>query len=121
MVNCNAFLKSSILFFFLISFLNCENPKYIDFNFETYSTTYEHTDGSKTQTVICEFANNRIPTYLKVTVTPKEGYETPLMCFSPTDQNCNKDRYAVARRTDGKPATIFVKGEQFDEVCRRLY
>ena len=115
MVNCNAFLKSSILLFFLISFLNCENPKYIDFNFETYSTTYEHTDGSKTQTVICEFANNRIPTYLKVTVTPKEGYETPLMCFSPTDQNCNKDRYAVARRTDGKPATIFVKGEQFDE------
>ena len=113
MANFNVFLKSSILFFFLFAFINSQNAEYVDFNMETYSAKYVHT-GSRTQTVVCEF-KTITPPYIKVTVTPDDGYETPLLCFSPSDLNCNKDRQAFARRTDGKPASIYVKSDQFSD------
>ena len=46
------------------------------------------------------------PNYIKVIIIPENGNETPLLCFSPSDADCQSNRQAVARRTDGKPAVL---------------
>ena len=84
------------------------------------SAEYKHINGQKTQTVACEFGG-AIPYYMKVMVTPSDGEETPLLCFSPSDANCQSNRQALARRTDGKPAFLYLKKEQFSIGMNELF
>ena len=64
-------------------------------------------------------ASKSLPFYLRATITPKEGEQTPVLCVSTTDQYCIENRQAISKRTDEKPAFIFVKREQI--LDNKLY
>jgi hypothetical protein len=58
---------------------------------------------------------------MKVTVVPEIGTKTPLLCFSSKDSNCISSREALARGTDGKPTSLFIKREQFNDPIKELF
>ena len=45
-------------------------------------------------------------------------YNTPLLFFSPAEANCNNDRKALVRRTDGKPAQLFLKKNNLKKMTQ---
>ena len=97
----------------LISFISAD-IEWVPYNPSEYTAIYEHTKGTKTQTVAPEFTNDRdIPYYFKITVTPNKGFATPLLCFSPSDPNCNSDRHTLVKKTDGLSLSIYVRREQY--------
>ena len=49
------------------------------------------------------------PNYVRVTLTPKKGQNTPYLCYSPSDENCVKDRRVYATRADKTPVFACVK------------
>ena len=114
-------VKSKLLFLFLnlISFILCE-IKRIDYDYSQNYAEYVHDKQSKKITVAFGFTS-KVPFYIKVTVVPEEGTPTPLLCFSPTDSSCNTGIEAIAKSTDGSPAVLFLKREQFEEEKRELF
>ena len=116
-------VKSKILFLFLtlISFISCE-IKWIDYDFSQNYAEYVHDKQSKKVSVGVDFySSSGLPFYIKVTVVPEEGTPTPLLCFCPTDSSCNTGIEAIAKSTDGSPAVLFLKREQFEEENRELF
>ena len=55
------------------------------------------------------------PDYMKITVTPKGDQDTPYLCFSPTDKNCQKDRIVYATKADKSPAFACVKKSEMND------
>ena len=53
-----------------------------------------------------------IPNYIKITITPHEGLETPSLCYSPTDATCDTNRVILANRGDKKPVFAFIKKDE---------
>ena len=49
------------------------------------------------------------PNYMKITLTPKEGQDTPYLCYSPSDEKCKNERIVYATRVDKSPVFACVK------------
>ena len=82
----------------------------IDYDDESQRTRNE-TNPEEINPYTIRFPSN-IPKYIKVTVTPHQGLTTPILCYSPTDSNCIKNRIVYDDRADKKPAIAFVKNEE---------
>ena len=116
MVNLNGIIKSAFLLLCLITLIKADNPEWIKYNAAEYSAEYRHTSGLKSQAVGVEFNLPReIPLYMKVTIIPNEATATPLLCFSQDKATCDEGREVLYKKTDGLPASIYLKKEQFEE------
>ena len=102
-----------ILLIFLIIFLNLLiSIKSIDIDYDDESQrTRNETNPKEINPYTIRFPSN-IPKYIKVTVIPHQGLSTPILCYSPTDSNCIKNRIVYDDRADKKPAITFVKNEE---------
>lgn len=62
------------------------------------------------------------PDYIKITLTPKEGQETPHLCYSPTPSTstCSEDRIIMATRVDKLPAIACVKSNEISGSGKSL-
>ena len=110
---------SKIIFLYLIS-LGISEINWVAYDYKTNLGLYEAKRAPKNQAIALDIYNN-IPYYIKVSLIPENGIKTPLLCFSPTDQYCSNDRHAFIRRTDGNPAILFLKREQFMDNYSDLF
>ena len=113
-------LFAQLIFISLISFI-ISQITWVDYNPKTNSALYRSFKNSKTQMIAVDFKSYTLPYYMKITLIPENGINTPLLCFSHTYANYNKDRQALARRTDGKPVQLFIKREQFKRLDSELF
>ena len=117
----NGILRKGLLFLCLLSFISADT-EWVEYDFSTGSAKYQHTTGEKTKAVALYFSEgSQIPFYIKVTVTPTEGIPTPLLCFSPTDVNCNSDRHSLIKKSDGLPSMMYIKREEFQNDSEECY
>ena len=100
-----------ILLLSLICLIKAE-VKRVDYNETESCAEYRHDRSSKILTIAPNF-KTIIPEYVKVIVTPEESFETPLLCFSPSDAECLKEREALVKNTFNKPAYFYLKKDQF--------
>jgi len=56
-----------------------------------------------------------IQNYIKVTLFPAKDEQTPILCYSPTDPNCENNRLIMIDRPDKKEAIAFIKKEEILE------
>ena len=62
---------------------------------------------------ILKFKNQQDkPNYMKVTLSPKEDQSTPYLCYSTTNDKCEKDRTVYATRADKSPVFACVKRQE---------
>ena len=111
-----------ILFFsLLLSFIKSDLTWIYYDHIKEYSE-FKATNKKKEETYALEFGyNSSLPYYIKVIITPETSKPTPLLFFSNEDTNCNRGRQALAKRTDGKPAFIFIKREQIQNNDQELF
>ena len=124
----NSVLKISILILCLIAFTS-EQIVWIDYQFNEEYAEKEVTNAKKEEVYALDLTHpepdsKALNYYMKVTVTPKENNPTPIVIFSPT--NSNDDRQVIARAADGSPAKLYLKKEQFVDddlylkiICQR--
>ena len=105
--------KRALLILSILTFI-VSDVKWIDYQTQTNSATYIHTRDAKVKTVGVDFKGALLPYYVEITVTPDSGFSTPVLCFSPTSQDCSSDREALIKRTDKKPGKLYIKKEQFE-------
>ena len=60
------------------------------------------------------------PPYVRVTLTPKESQSTPYLCYSPSDENCEKDRRVYATREDKTPVFACVRKSEINTSGKRV-
>ena len=70
---------------------------------------YELTFG---QSLKGKLQSTELPNYIKVEVTPKEGINSPILYFSPTDENGNDDRIQLSKG-NSISNEMWIKREQF--------
>ena len=111
----------TILFLcFLITFINSQVS--VEYNHRDDHGESQQSNTSQQKSFVLNFDPNKsVPYYIKVTVIPKEDEPTPVLCFSNKDQYCLGNRQAISKRTDGKPAFLFVKREQIEGTDEKLY
>ena len=119
MSNTKSIINIVLLLLCLTSFINSAITT-ITYDDSQEYTEYKGQNMAKETTFNLQF-KNQIPFYIKVTVTPEEGKSTPLLCFSPTDPNCDTGREAYAKRTDGQMAALYLNREQFQSQDKELY
>ncbi len=119
MAKTKEIFKIFFLFLCLVSFINSE-IRTLTYDDSKEYTEYKAEKMSKEVTYNLNF-KNQIPYYIKVTITPEEGKSTPLLCFSATDPNCDSDREAISRRTDGQTTALYLKRDQFQSQDKELY
>ena len=113
-------IKTIVFLCFLITFINSQTS--IQYDHATgHAESIQNNAPQKRSFVVNFDTTKSLPFYLKVTVTPKEGEETPVLCFSNRDQNCQTNRQAISKRTDGKPGFLFVKKDQISNTDDKLY
>ena len=113
---------SSILFIFCFLFSFVDSQTRVSFDHTQNFAIIKQTETFKKKSFILDFDPNKsIPFYIKVTVTPEKGESTPVLCFSTSDVNCLVDRQAIIKRTNGKPAFLFVKREQISDSNTKLF
>ena len=109
---CIKLIYTSLLLFFLMTFIKAEDINWVTFNEANHSAIYTHISGAKEQIIGLEFNSINISPYMKITLTPDEITPTPLLCFSEEDSSCNKGRQILSKRTDGLSSMIFIRREQ---------
>ena len=109
----NSFKKWISIFLILNTFILVHSVN-IEYDPETKSAEKKEDSVSSNEnkyTLIIQNGND-MPPYIQVTLTPKEGQETPSFCYSPTDPNCVKDRRIMVSRVDKQPASACVKNNE---------
>ena len=113
-------IKTILFLCFLITFINSQTG--IQYDHATGHGESKQDNAPQKKSFVVNFDTSKsLPFYLKVTVTPKEGEQTPVLCFSNRDQNCQSNRQAISKRTDGKPGFLFVKKDQISNTDDKLY
>ena len=113
-------IKTILFLCFLITFINSQTG--IQYDHATGHGESKQDNAPQKKSFVVNFDTSKsLPFYLKVTVTPKEGEQTPVLCFSNRDQNCQSNRQAISKRTDGKPGFLFVKKDQISGSDDKLY
>ncbi len=113
-------IKSILFLCFLITFINSQTA--IEFNHgENHAESIQNNAPQRKSFVVNFDSSKSLPFYIKVTVSPKEGEETPVLCFSTRNAECNSDRQAISKRTDGKPGFLYVKRDQISDSSDNLY
>ena len=108
--NINMPIILLLFLLFLISPAFNEEVEWMPYKTSLYQATYKHTIDKKMQTVGIDFGTSTdIPDYFKFTVTPNKGFASPILCFSPSDPDCLKERQILERRTDGSASIVHVK------------
>jgi len=112
----------------LISFSNQEKHQGtdvvtgIDYNHDQKFVEYEVENAKKTQRFRLDLETGKnILYYMKVEVTVVGDFPTPLLCFSPTDSNCNENREQIVKNPNGKTNLMWLKREQFINDDQELY
>ena len=112
-----------IIFFYLILFTVQEkhqgSDEILEINYEQGSVEYEVEKSKKNQRFHVEF-KSMIPFYIGVQLTVTGDYPTPLLCFSPSDANCDTPEQIVKNPND-KTVTMWIKREQFEGSDNKLY
>ena len=86
----------------------------IDYNHDQKFVEYEVENAKKTQRFRLDLETGKnILYYMKVEVTVVGDFPTPLLCFSPTDSNCNENREQIVKNPNGKTNLMWLKREQF--------
>ena len=112
--------KSKFLLLFLLSLISCDLI-WVEYDTNQRFGKQEITHVEETQMIALNLNTTmHVDDYMKVTVTPKENTETPLLCFSPTDAGCEKNRQVISRVTNGEEAILLLKREQFFEGSDEL-
>ncbi len=113
-------IKTILFLCFLITFINSQTS--IEYNHsENHGESKQNNAAQKKSFVVNFDPNKSLPFYIKVTVTPKEGEPTPVLCFSSRDSECNTNRQAISKRTDGKPGFLYIRKEQISDSNDKLY
>ena len=107
--------KILLLILYLISFTS-EQIEWVPYNFNEEFAEIEINDAPKEKVFALDLTGQKpdskpLNYYVKVSVIPNENSPTPIVIFSPT--NSNDDRQAIARVTDGSPAKLYLKRDQF--------
>ena len=112
-ISPNSMIKLLSLFLFLNSFiLILSESKDVEYYGETIEIPVDAAT-SLTNYYSLIFKNQQRPKYMKVSLSPKEEQNTPYLCYSPTDKNCEKDRIVYTTKADKKPAFACVKNNEF--------
>ena len=113
----------SLLFLCLISFVSTqEDIDWIEYDYNERKIEKDCLNAKQESKFAITFQDQyRLLEYFKVTVTPLENTITPLVCFSPSDANCNTNRQVISRVADGKPAILLLKKDQFYNGDDELY
>ena len=117
MMKRNKIYLIKIILFQLLFFDYC-SEKIIQINYDSKKGYAEEMVefGKKEQNYELVFdKQNQIPKYIKVIIIPNDNISTPLLCFSSNDSDCFFERENIVKRTDGKPAKLYVKKEQFED------
>ena len=61
-----------------------------------------------------------IQNYIKVTLFPAKDEQTPILCYSPSDPNCENNRLIMIDRPNKKEAIAFIKKEEIQEDSKNL-
>ena len=109
--NIKSDIKTTILLLFFLSFISADWVDY-DYMKQYGDVSTDSAPQVKSYSLNIDIEKN-VAYYMKVTVIPREEFETPVLCFSPTDSNCKDDIQAIARSTNKEPAVLYLKKEQF--------
>ena len=119
-IKINNIFKQSLLLFNILSFITSQII-WVDYEIDKQSATYTNINIPKNQAFAVNFQDYEVPYYIKVTIFPEKDTPTPLLYFSPTSLECLSERQILARRTDGKPVSLFIKKEEFLALEGELY
>ena len=116
------------LFLHLFTFTNQEKHQGtdgivgVDYDHNKQWVEYEVENAKQIQRFRLDFEDGKkILYYMKVEITVVGDYPTPLLCFSPTDSNCNENREQIVKNPNGKSALMWLKREQFEKDEQELY
>ena len=109
--NLKSSIKSSILILFFLSFISALWVEY-DYSRQYGEYSAENAVKRSSYSLNLETGKN-VAYYMRVTVIPRDEFETPVLCFSSTDNNCRDDIEAIGRSTNKEPAVLYLKNEQF--------
>ena len=109
--NLKSTIKSSILLLFFLTFASA---LWVNYDYSRQYGEYSAESASKTTSYSLNLESGKnVAYYMRVTVIPRDEFETPVLCFSSTDNNCKDDIEAIGRSTNKQPAILYLKNEQF--------
>ena len=118
--NIKSLFKITLIFLICATFVSPQRI-WVDYDELTQFAEQEVTNGNQKTTFTLNIdSNTQVNYYMKITVTPKGNNLTPILCFSPTDANCRSDRHAITRVTNGGPAVLLLRKEEFYEGSDEL-
>ncbi len=118
--NLKSLFQISLIFLICISFISAETV-WIEYEEEKQYAEKDIQNAEQKVTYALNLDSKSCNYYMKVTVTPKGDIPTPILCFSPSDANCRDNKQAISRVTNGGPAILLLKREQFYEGSDELY
>ena len=117
--NIKTNIKTSILLLFFLSFISAA---WVEYDYDKQYGDHTTNDAPKTVSYSLNLEDSKnVAYYMKVTVIPREDFETPVLCFSPTDNNCKDDIQAIGRSTNKQPAVLYLRKEQFYADQKELH
>ena len=118
--NIKYLFQISLLLLICISFISSQRI-WVEYDENLQLGEQNVTNGNQNTIFTLDInSNSNVNYYMKVTVTPHGDIPTPILCFSPTDANCRSDRQVISRVTNGGPAVLLLKKEQFFEGSDEL-
>ena len=60
------------------------------------------------------------PNYVRITLTPNDGQSTPYLCYSPSDENCDKDRIIYTTKEDKTPVFACVRKNEINSSGKKV-
>ena len=109
--NLKSSIKSSILILFFLSFIS---PLWVEYDYSRQYGEYSAENAGKRTSYSLNLETGKIVAYyMRVTVIPRDEFETPVLCFSSTDNNCRDGIEAIGRSTNKQSAVLYLKNEQF--------
>ena len=110
------------LYTFIILLLSIQSQTTINYDANSGFTENNYTNIDTSADYKLYFQKKEdIPNYLKVTLTPNLGEETPRLCYSPNSLSCITDRRIISERVDKKPLIAFVKSDEVNKDLRLIY
>ena len=119
----NLIKKLFLLYLFLNSFtLTLSSSTPVDYEIETGSGEIKVDEASELSNFYYLNFQSSIdkPNYVRITLSPNEGQSTPHLCYSPSDENCEKDRRVYATKEDKTPVFACVRKSEINISGKRI-
>ena len=94
----------------------------IDYAHDKSVTEIEMEESFQIQRFRVDFTEGKvIPYYIKIELTVSGNFNTPILCFSPTDSNCKDNIEQIVKNPNGNSVLMWIKREQFEKEDQELY